>query len=539
MIDSIFKDSPLDAVKSRVLIYNQDGLRVAECTCEDILSGFSVSREGVAGKFFGFGVCHKLKMQLININKDPALTFYKGYYAEIYYGDGTSWDRCYPKFYFDEIKVDKKTGDITIIAYDKLKQAADYTYADLEINVTADYPALWSIFYKACGLLGIPKPIYDAENEIHSAMYDILYSPQTPPNYDGTEDVRSVLDDVAEVLRVIYFLDRYENLTWKKVCIDREADLQVTPDMYYEWEEESAKVLSVLYSTNELSDTEGIEVDTAGNVVQYIRENGLLTLREDVQDILATYNSPFRMTPFILDWSGDYTLEIGDCIEIHNNEDDGTTKVYILNDEVDYAGTLSQATSWEWTDNDAENDNSPVNIADKINQTFAKVDKVNKEITLLTTELGGYPEKLAQMQVTVDDITTRVVRVENVTDEEVAALTNRIDTLAKETALKVDAEGVEIIVEETLSEGVEKVVTSAKKYTFDDTGLNISSSDSNISTTITEDGMRIYRGREEVLTADNEGVKAEDLHATTFLIIGTTSRLEDRGNRTACFWIGE
>ena len=51
--------------------------------------------------------------------------------------------------------------------------------------------------------------------------------------------------------------------------------------------------------------------------------------------------------------------------------------------------------------------------------------------------------------------------------------------------------------------------------------------------------MKVKKNDEEVLTANNEGVKAIDLHATTFLIIGEYSRLEDfGGNRTGCFWIG-
>ena len=50
--------------------------------------------------------------------------------------------------------------------------------------------------------------------------------------------------------------------------------------------------------------------------------------------------------------------------------------------------------------------------------------------------------------------------------------------------------------------------------------------------------MKIFRSSTEVLTADNEGVKAEDLHATTYLIIGETSRLEDKDGRTVCYWIG-
>lgn len=49
--------------------------------------------------------------------------------------------------------------------------------------------------------------------------------------------------------------------------------------------------------------------------------------------------------------------------------------------------------------------------------------------------------------------------------------------------------------------------------------------------------MSIYKGSEEVLTADNTGVDAKNLHATTYLIIGTNSRFEDYDSRTGCFWI--
>lgn len=528
MINSTIYSS-LDAVKAKVEIYNASGTRITTCTCEDVLSDFTVSREGVAGKFFGFGICHKLKMRIIDL--EGTLQFSKGYYAQIYYGDGSNWDKCYPKFYFDEISVDKKTGDITIVAYDKLKSAPEFTFEDL--GLTASTYTLGDVVYRAETVLGL------AHNTIPTSMSAIQYSANVPANYEGTEDIRNVLDDAAECVCSIYYLNQNELLVWKQVCIDGEADLQVQTSDYYEWEEGQRLALATIYATNELSDTVGVEFNANGNVVQYIRENGLLTLRTDIEDILTANGKAFSMTPFVLDWSGDYRLEIGDCIEIHNRESSATTKVYILNDEVDYAGTLSQATSWDWTDNDAENEKTPVNITDKINQTFAKVDKVNKEITLLTSTVDNQGSNIAQLLVNTNSVTTKVTDIESKHNTEVDTVNGRIDTLTKETAMKVDAEGVEIIVEQTLSEGVEKVVTATKKYSFDDTGLNISSSGSNISTTITEDGMRIYRAGEEVLTADNEGVKAEDLHATTFLIIGTTSRLEDRENRTACFWIGD
>jgi hypothetical protein len=50
--------------------------------------------------------------------------------------------------------------------------------------------------------------------------------------------------------------------------------------------------------------------------------------------------------------------------------------------------------------------------------------------------------------------------------------------------------------------------------------------------------MTVYRDDTPVLTANNVGVDAANLHATTYLIVGTYSRFEDYGNRTGCFWIG-
>ena len=102
----------------------------------------------------------------------------------------------------------------------------------------------------------------------------------------------------------------------------------------------------------------------------------------------------------------------------------------------------------------------------------------------------------------------------------------------------MSAEDVQISIDKAIMEGTEKVTTSTG-FTFDSNGLKITKTDSEINTTITEDGMRVYRQDENVLVADNQGVKAEDLYATTFLIISGRSRLENFGdNRSGCFWIG-
>ena len=115
----------------------------------------------------------------------------------------------------------------------------------------------------------------------------------------------------------------------------------------------------------------------------------------------------------------------------------------------------------------------------------------------------------------------------------------QIDTLTKQVNAAMTADQVEIAISQELEEGVSKVTTSTG-FTFNEGGLTVSRSNVDITTNISEDGMRITKNNEEVLTANNSGVDAKNLHATTYLIIGRNSRFEDydNGSRTGCFWIG-
>ena len=92
-----------------------------------------------------------------------------------------------------------------------------------------------------------------------------------------------------------------------------------------------------------------------------------------------------------------------------------------------------------------------------------------------------------------------------------------------------------------LDQGVTSVTTTTG-FTFNDEGLTVSKSGSEMTTTITEDGMIVYRDDTEMLTADNQGVHAINLTATQYLVVGKNSRFEDYTKddeeRTGCFWIG-
>ena len=113
-----------------------------------------------------------------------------------------------------------------------------------------------------------------------------------------------------------------------------------------------------------------------------------------------------------------------------------------------------------------------------------------------------------------------------------------MEKLTQKVEATITAEDVSITVQKELENGTNKVVT-ATGYTFDDEGLTVSKTDSEMKTTISDDGMVVYKNEDAVLTANNVGVDAVNLHATTYLIIGNNSRFEDYGSdRTGCFWIG-
>lgn len=90
---------------------------------------------------------------------------------------------------------------------------------------------------------------------------------------------------------------------------------------------------------------------------------------------------------------------------------------------------------------------------------------------------------------------------------------------------------------EDMAAGVTEVSNAVG--TFNSNGLRISRTGSEMSTQITDNGMTVSRNEQQVLVANAQGVDAENLHATTYLIVGKYSRFEDYGdNRTGCFWIG-
>lgn len=386
------------SVKAKVELYDGSTL-VQTCECGNFLSSFKVSREGELGKFFGFGVCHTLEMGLIDLEK--ILRVYEGYTAKIRLGNGTIWDAPYPDFDVTSVKVDKKSGDITVTAYDPLHKASELTYADLGISVPYTLKQLSQAIALALGLTVVGA----------DTAFDLSY--EKGGNYNGDEPLRAVLNHIAEVTQTIYYVNNQRQLVFKRLTSTVVNEYHRAD--YYEFEVESTKKLTGICNATELGENLSATIEGNG-VTQFIRNNPLLELRTDIPEQLNNALARvggYELVQYDLDWSGDYRLEVGDCINIYF--DDDVTRVFILNDVLAYSGTMDEDSSWQWVENDGETFSNPISIGDKINQTFARVDKIEKEITLYVGDVVEevLPEKIDEALADLGDVGALVSDVNN------------------------------------------------------------------------------------------------------------------------------
>ena len=166
-----------------------------------------------------------------------------------------------------------------------------------------------------------------------------------------------------------------------------------------------------------------------------------------------------------------------------------------------------------------------------IDESRNKVDSVESGLKNVRTQTE------TALKRTEEEIQATAKAVKTTKEE----LEDTISTLEKKVDVKVDANAVTFAIEQKWAEGVNQVET-ATGYRFDDEGLSISKQGTEMSNLLDNTGMYIERSGEAILTANNKGVTATNLHAKTYLVIGAgggRTRIEDYGiDRTGVFWVG-
>lgn len=507
-------------IKAKAELFDVSAL-VATYTQNDAIKSINIERVGEDSKFFGIGVTHKTNIKLIDVNREINLT--TDNYFKIQIGielnNGSIEYVSFPKFYITEVNRDENTNELSITAYDVLNEAKIATINDLEL--TKPY-TIKNVIEAVGAKIGVNSVVIPED----IAAFNLEYTDGA--NFEGAEKLQEALTAAAEVTQTIYFIDSNDNLVFKRLNRDGEAVKTISKANYITLDSSTNRRLQTICSATELGDNVSASITEIGST-QYVRDNPFWELREDIADLLEDAKKAIcgiTINQFNCNWRGDLALEIGDKIALVT-KDNNTVISYLLNDAITYNGGLSQKSEWQYS-NDEESESNPNNLGDVIKQTFAKVDKANKQINLLVSEVDANNSAISSLQMSTDAINANV-------QKDINELTNKVNAT-------MTAEDVKLEIQSELSNGVDKVTTKTG-FTFDDEGLTVSKDGSEMTTTIDEDGMTVYRDSEEMLKANNEGVIAYNLHAKTYLIVGESSRFEDYEKdgetRTGCFWIGD
>lgn len=366
-----------------------------------------------------------------------------------------------------------------------------------------------------------------------------LYYPEGA-NFEGTETVRDALTAAAEVTQTIYYVGANDAIHFRR--LSDTLDKTISKDIYIDLTSGAHRTLQTLVSATELGDNLSTSTETEGET-QYVRNNPFWELREDLATVLDTALAEvadMAINEFSCEWRGDPALEPGDRIA-YITKDNQLGYTYLINDTLTYNGGLRQKTDWSFTESEQTATN-PTNLGEVLKQTYAKVDKQNKQIEIVAGEASANAAELAALKINTESISASVTKVEEANAEAIESLNGDINTLTKKVEATISAEDVQLQIKSEISNGVDKV-TTATGFTFNEEGLTIAKTGSEMTTNIDEDGMSVYRDNQEVLTADNQGVIAYNLKAKTYLIVGENSRFEDFTStdgeqRTGCFWIG-
>lgn len=526
-------NSPVRKIQAKVELYKGSTL-VNTYSYKDALISLSVERAGEENKFFGYGICQKLNFHLID--KERSINITTANTVKILFGGNDTYLPTLPIFSVSRVNRDENTNELSVTAYDALYGAAALHVKDLTIDsyTVEEFAATCSTLlgvagYKIQGIQGIET--------CFSTNYE------SGANFEGTETIREALNMVAEVTQTIYFLDYENKLVFKRLDRYGAAALKIDKSKYFTLESGSNRRLTTIANVTELGDNISASITTSGST-QYVRDNAFWDLREDkailIDNAVAALGG-LTINQFDCSWRGNFLTEIGDKIELTVKDN---TKVfsYILNDTIEYNGALSEKTSWKYEEDNAETDTESTSLGETLKQTYAKVDKANKQIQLIAGEVSKNSEAISTLRMNTESISASVSNIQTSTQEAIESVHSDISTLTNKVEATMTPEQLQFLVQNEISDGVNKVTTSTG-FTFNEAGLTISKTGSEMETNIDEDGMSVFRDSTEVLTADNQGVRALNLHAVTYLIVGEYSRFEDWENasgeaRTGCFWIG-
>lgn len=265
----------------------------------------------------------------------------------------------------------------------------------------------------------------------------------------------------------------------------------------------------------------------AGEKNTYILENNPMLAAQDSQTLLPVAQTLYaqlqqvRYTPCTLVIPATPAIAAGDILTVTDANGSSFT-TYVMKKIAD-----GQRDTLECSGSCRRDSTTAVNDL-RFQALSGKVLNLRLDVEGLKVENKDAAGHLAEIYLDLEQIRGRVESQEAA----VEGITGTVSTLTQ------TSQGLKLELETIRQNGTQKVKTGTG-YTFDDKGLRISRTDSEMENLLDHTGMYVKRAGEVVLQANNQGVVARDVTVRNYLILGDNARFEDySGNRTACFYIG-
>lgn len=269
--------------------------------------------------------------------------------------------------------------------------------------------------------------------------------------------------------------------------------------------------------------------ETEKSNVYVIEGNPLLTAYNaqsliGVAQTLYERLQPVQYTPCKLRLPGNADIHPGHILQVYDIQGRQFTAYVMKKTQSGQVDTL------ECTGSECRNSTTAVNLTDT-RQLAGRVLNLQATIDGIRAENLDADGRMSKLAMDLNGIRAEVSRQEQdfgVAKEKISAL----EQGAQQLSLRF----------QTISDsGVQKVRTETG-FCFDENGLSIQKSGTQMENLLDERGMYVKRSGEVVLQADQDGVTATDVTVHNYLILGGHARFEAYGDyaqedRTACFWI--
>ena len=305
--------SPARKVNAKVELYSGSTL-ANTFTQDDKLISIEIQRIGESGKFFGFAICQRLNVHLIDTERKLSISTANT--LKPYIGVGAEYCN-FPSFYVTEVNRDESTNELSITAYDLMSKAKNYIFS--ELTLTKSYTIMNVANAIAAALQSEIVTEVPAEDTSFKVTYPngANFEVDEEVNVTDKTNLRDVITYITEATQTICFINSDDKIVFKRLLKDDSSKLTLDKASYFSLSSKANKRLQTIIRANELGDNVSAGTTQIGST-QIVNNNPFWDNREDIITLLdkaITRMGDMTFNLFSVEWRGNPALELGGMIK--------------------------------------------------------------------------------------------------------------------------------------------------------------------------------------------------------------------------------